>query len=67
MTTLDTHADLEARLRIALAEAERLLVADDHGTGARTARLAGLASWQAEVERLRRLLDADDRGVAHAG
>ncbi len=63
----DVRADLEARLRVALAETERLSVADDHGTGERTARLAGLGSWEGEVKRLRRLLDAESGGRTHAG
>jgi len=33
-------------------------VVDDHGSGERTARLAGLAAWQAEAERLRGLIEA---------
>ncbi|MCB9490834.1 MAG: hypothetical protein H6674_02055 [Dehalococcoidia bacterium] len=51
------RAELRARLALALAEIERLSQPDDHGSGERTARLAGLASWEAEAERLRALLD----------
>ena len=50
-------AELRARLALALAEIERLSRPDDHGSGERTARLAGLAAWEAEAERLRVLLD----------
>lgn len=50
-------AELRARLALALAEIERLSRPDDHGSGERTARLAGLAAWEAEAERLRSLLD----------
>ena len=53
----ESRTALEERYRAALAEVERLSVPDDHGTGERTARLAGLASWEAEAARLRRLLD----------
>lgn len=53
---------LEARLRAALDEVERLGVPDDHGSGERTARLAGLASWQLEVERLRALITQREGG-----
>ena len=58
---------LEARLRLALAEVERLGIPDDHGSGERTARLAGLASWQFEVERLRALIAAEREGGIDAG
>lgn len=51
---------LEERYRAALSEAERLSTPDDHGTGERTARLAGLALWQAEAARLRGLLDESE-------
>lgn len=54
----DDRPDLEAQLRHALAEIERLSRPDDHGSGERTARLAGLGAWEAEAERLRRLLAA---------
>ena len=54
----ESRAALEERYRAALDEVERLATPDDHGTGERTARLAGLALWQAEAERLRGLLDA---------
>ena len=58
---------LEARLRFALAEVERLGIPDDHGSGERTARLAGLASWQFEVERLRALIEGEREGDSDAG
>lgn len=54
----ESRAALEERYRAALDEVAWLSTPDDHGTGERTARLAGLALWQAEVERLRSLLDA---------
>lgn len=54
----ESRTTLEERYRAALAEVERLSTPDDHGTGERTARLAGLALWQLEAERLRGLLDA---------
>lgn len=59
-------AGLETRLRFALEEVERLETPDDHGSGERTARLAGLASWQAEVERLRALIARERGGDPHA-
>jgi hypothetical protein len=55
--TEDERAALRARHRAALAEVARLSVPDDHGSGERTARLAGLAAWEAETARLRALLD----------
>lgn len=58
---------LEARLRCALDEVERLGIPDDRGSGERTARLAGLASWQFEVERLRALIAAAREGGPDAG
>jgi hypothetical protein len=60
------RAALEERLRSALAEVERLSAPDDRGTGDRTARMAGLALWQAEVERLRQLLAAMDEDPSDA-
>lgn len=59
-TTADERAAIEGRYRAALAEVARLSVPDDHGSGERTARLAGLAAWEAEAERLRALLDDID-------
>ena len=58
---------LEARLRFALDEVERLRIPDDQGSGERTARLAGLASWQVEVERLRGLIARERGGDPDAG
>lgn len=58
MTTEADREDLLRRYREALAEIARLSQPDDRGAGERTARLAGLAAWQAEADRLRALLDA---------
>ncbi|MDP2327978.1 MAG: hypothetical protein Q8M79_07810 [Dehalococcoidia bacterium] len=55
---------LLAQYRGALQEVARLSIADDHGSGERTARLAGLAAWQAEAERLRGLIEAAGGHVA---
>lgn len=45
-------AELIRRVDEASAQLARLTVADDHGSGERTARLGNLAAWQAERERL---------------
>lgn len=58
MTTEADREDLLRRYREALAEIARLSQPDDLGAGERTARLAGLAAWQVEAERLRALLEA---------
>lgn len=59
MTATDEERDrLLARYREALAEIARLSQPDDLGAGERTARLAGLAAWQAEADRLHALLAA---------
>lgn len=58
MTAAEDRADLLRRYREALAEIARLSQPDDLGAGERTARLAGLAAWQMEADRLRALLDA---------
>ncbi len=57
---------LEERLRSALDEVRRLAIPDDHGSGERTARLSGLASWEFEVERLRALIEAQREGGPRA-
>ncbi|MDA0269504.1 MAG: hypothetical protein O2798_02545 [Chloroflexi bacterium] len=49
---------LRARLEAARREIERLSIVDDHGSGERTARLAGLSSWQIEAARLEQLIEA---------
>ncbi|MGE3961726.1 MAG: hypothetical protein AB7F65_08615 [Dehalococcoidia bacterium] len=53
----ETREQLEARYRHALDEIARLSVPDDHGSGERTARLAGLSAWEVEAERLRHLIE----------
>jgi hypothetical protein len=49
---------LRQQLDAARREIERLSIVDDHGSGERTARLAGLSAWQIEAARLEQLIEA---------